>query len=87
MKHELKTWPESFHAIAEGRQLYSVRRFDREFAIGDQLLLREWEPRTGSYTGRAIHATIKHITPPGKFGMGDDFGVLGLNNFAIWKVE
>lgn len=42
--HELKTWPEPFAAMVDGRKAFEIRRDDRNFAVGDALLLREYEP-------------------------------------------
>ena len=43
MRHELKCWPEFFQAILDGRMKFQLRRNDRAFQVGDQLLLREWD--------------------------------------------
>lgn len=45
-EHELKTWPEPFAAVRSDEKLAEFRRDDREprFAVGDVLVLREWEP-------------------------------------------
>lgn len=43
--HELKTWPDPFEAIRDGRKRYEIREeFDRTFTVGDDLRLREFEP-------------------------------------------
>ena len=42
--HELKTWPEFFTETRSGRKKFELRRNDRDFRVGDQLLLKEWDP-------------------------------------------
>lgn len=65
-EHELKTWPNFFEWIWEGRKKHEIRRcVDREFSIGDRILLREWDPNPREYTGRWILVRITYITPPG----------------------
>jgi len=50
--HELKTWPEYFEAVLDGTKTFELREDDRKFSPGDELHLREWDPRTEDYTGR-----------------------------------
>ncbi len=42
--HSLKTWPEPWHAVRSGAKTFEVRRDDRGFAVGDELLLRLFDP-------------------------------------------
>ena len=42
--HELKIWPEYYKAVHAGHKTYEIRDNDREFAFGDQVILREWDP-------------------------------------------
>ena len=44
MVHELKTWPEFFTAMWEGRKPFEVRENDREYGVGNTLYLREFDP-------------------------------------------
>lgn len=44
--HSLKTWPEPFQALVDGRKTFELRKNDRGFMVGDQLQLREWDPAT-----------------------------------------
>lgn len=61
--HELKCWPEFFVEIAAGRKRHDLRRSrDRDFQVGDQLLLREFEPVSQRYTGREQVVTVTYIT-------------------------
>jgi hypothetical protein len=61
--HELKCWPRFFDAIAEGRKRHDLRRSDdRDFQVGDRLLLREYDPATKVYTGREQTVEITFVT-------------------------
>jgi len=73
--HDLKTWPESFAPIQDGRKLHEVRKADRDFRVGDTLHLREWDRMPfpgcggmvegGRYTGRALDRLVTYISAPG----------------------
>lgn len=67
--HELKTWPEPFQAILDGRKTFEIRQDDRGgFAEGDVLKLEEYVPPpagdlgVGQYTGRWIRCTVGYVT-------------------------
>lgn len=67
MTHHLKTLPEFFEALLDGRKTFEIRVNDRGFSVGDTLILQEWEPsldiRTGGkYTGRALTRAVTYIT-------------------------
>ena len=59
-----KVWPVYFEAIISGKKKYELRLNDFEINERDVLLLEEWDPKTQSYTGRAIE---KNVTYVGKF--------------------
>lgn len=83
--HELKTWPTYFHAVADGVKTFELRKNDRDFQIGDQVHLLEYEPATKTYTGRRIDATICYVLHGGCFGLEDGMCILQL--FAITLVN
>lgn len=60
--HELKTWPEPFDAVWRGEKHHEVRVDDRGYRVGDELLLQEWEPKEGLYSGRSIRLRVTHIS-------------------------
>lgn len=44
MRHELKTWPEFYRAVQDNKKTFELRFNDRDYKVGDELLLREFEP-------------------------------------------
>ena len=58
--HFLKTWPQWFEPIRQGLKMFEIRRDDRNFAVGDLLVLEEFRPGVGEYTGRTLS---RHIAP------------------------
>jgi hypothetical protein len=61
MKHELKCWPIYFTTILSGTKTFEVRKNDRGYQVGDELLLREWDPTTKLYSGREILLSVPYI--------------------------
>lgn len=82
-EHKLKTWPEYYRAITEGKKRFELRKNDRNFQEGDTLILQEWSPETG-YTGRVAKRNVTYILHGGQFGLPDDMCIMSLGN-AIWE--
>lgn len=76
-EHDLKTLPGYWSHVASGVKGFEVRRDDRDFQVGDTLLLREWHD-LGGYSGREVRRTISYVLSGGQFGIVDGFAVLGL---------
>jgi hypothetical protein len=76
--HDLKTWPKPFQAVLDGLKHYEIRRDDRNFAVGDTLTLREWDPSKDLYTGRVKVVEVTYMTPAGSWGLPHDVCVLGI---------
>jgi len=72
--HELKTWPEFFERILDGSKPFEIRRGDRNFKVGDTLLLKEWKPMAREYTGREVRKVITYTLT----GMGLEAGFIAL---------
>ena len=77
MNHKLKTWPVYFQAVWDGVKTAEIRKDDRGFAVGDTLYLEEWNPTTGTHTGRRLSATISHIVKGAPF-LPADIAMLSL---------
>lgn len=81
--HELKTWPIYFNATLCGDKAFDIRKDDRGFNIDDVLFLREFDQRTGEYTGRKTFREITSIVygglqVAGRPGVPDPSGGLAL---------
>ena len=42
--HELKSWPKFFSPMMDGSKTFEIRNNDRNFQVGDLLILKEFEP-------------------------------------------
>lgn len=67
--HELKILPEYFVGIACGEKKAELRRNDRQFAIGDMLLLKELGV-TKEYSGRQVECVITDVADVDAFAKG-----------------
>lgn len=74
MTHELKTWPEYFQEVKSGKKTFEIRKNDRDFKVGDILVLKEWKCKghnqvmpnelVGEYTGDELRMRVTYIYIP-----------------------
>lgn len=84
-EHCLKIWPSFFEPVASGAKRFEVRSTrDRDFAVGDRLFLREWDPQEGrmvdgrGFTGRVIQTDVTYVMPGGRMGLDEHTAILGI---------
>ncbi len=58
MRIEKKVWPKYFQKILDRIKTYELRLADFRCNVGDTLVLKEWDPQTKDYTGRALEKTV-----------------------------
>ena len=81
--HDLKTWPDAFAAILDGRKPFEWRKNDRDFRVGDVLRLREWAPDAdgaapvSGYTGRVVERRVSYVLAD-RFGVPDGYCVMSI---------
>jgi hypothetical protein len=84
--HELKTDPEPFDDVRAGVKHFEIRRNDRDFAVGDELLLRRTE-HTGeamaggaplAYTGESCAVRVTHIMRGPIYGLAAGWCVMSV---------
>lgn len=59
----VKSWSPFFKAIKAGTKTHDLRDMvDRDYKVGDTLLLREYDPFEGQFTGDTCAVVITYIT-------------------------
>lgn len=87
--HELKTDPELFDAVALSDKTHEIRFNDRQFQVGDWLILRRTEHtgeemRNGAplvYSGKMISAMVTHVLTG--YGLLEGWCVLSIKNVRV----
>ena len=77
-EHILKTWPQFFELVRRGDKTFEVRKNDRNYAVGDTLLLHEFDPATDSYSGRKTDKVVTYVMRGGAFGVAEDHVVMAI---------
>jgi len=77
MIHELKTIPPYFKDVQLGDKTFEVRKNDRDFKVGDALLLQEFLPNTNEYTGQRITLDVSYVLTGEEWGIKEGYCVLG----------
>nr|DAM82127.1 MAG TPA: activating signal cointegrator [Caudoviricetes sp.] len=80
---EIKIAPEHFADVKRGVKKAELRYNDRNYEVGDLLVLREYAG--GEYTGRRYCVTITHILQNCGFGLLDGWAMLSIKPFKEAK--
>ena len=91
-EHHLKTWPSAFEAVKSDFKPWEYRRNDRDFAVGDVLVLEWWDPAPDpskpcgsvgyesgyfqSIANRWVKRRVTYIIHGGQFGIPDGYCVM-----------
>lgn len=77
MTHELKITPQYYKPVLDGEKTFEVRKNDRNFSVGDKIILREYE--NGEYTqSKDIHANITYILDDSSGYVIDGYVIMGI---------
>jgi hypothetical protein len=79
MTHELKTWPSYFKSVWDRIKTFEVRKNDRDFKVGDTLILKEYFNAADHYSGREIEAQVEYILDGGGFGIEKGYCVMSIS--------
>ena len=77
-EHKLKTYPKEFQAIWDDNKLFEIRKNDRDFKLGDKLILKEYFPEENMYSERYIECDISYIAIGPEWELPYDLVVMGI---------
>ena len=82
--HELKILPEYYDAVRCGNKRFEIRKNDRDYQVGDKLILKEWY--RGKFTGRQVERWVSYIYHgDGTYGLPEGFCVMALKRSESMK--
>ena len=81
--HELKILPEYFEAASTYKKTFEIRKNDRNFHVGDKLILKEWDG--DKYTGRQVERWVSYILYDWQAGLKDGYCIMALKRSAPMK--
>lgn len=58
--HELKILPEYFKAQKAGKKNFEIRKNDRDYKVGDKLVLKEYDPKAKEFETMITDILEKH---------------------------
>lgn len=82
--HTLDIYPEYFARIESGQKTFELRKNDRDFQVGDEIIFDEWDPEKEVYTDNYVVKHIAYILHGGKFGLDPAYSILGLCDSLEW---
>lgn len=76
--HKLKIIPEFFEKVVSGEKNFECRYNDRDFKVGDFLLLLEWSNELPGYTGKYIFKKVDYILTDTFQGLRSGYVIMSL---------
>lgn len=61
-EHRVKSWAHFYDAIRDGLKKHDLRLNDRDYQIGDVLILERYDNVKGEYTGESQRAVVTYMT-------------------------
>lgn len=84
MRVEKKTWPELFELVLKGKKNFDLRLADFDLKEGDILVLKEFDPKAGKFSGRSIEKKCKNVVKVNPF----EFHSAGkIKKFGLYLIE
>lgn len=81
--HRLKVEQPHFQALWDGSKTFEIRWDDRGYAVGDQLILMEWDGQRE--TGEGLTAKVTHLLRGGQHGLAEGWVVMSLGGDGVMQ--
>lgn len=79
MKHELKIFPWYYYAMVTNKKKFELRENDRNYKVGDILVLREYDPQHKKHTGHYLEVEVTYILRLDEFfNLDNDYVVMSI---------
>ena len=75
----------TFQSILHREKSYLITESSPQFKLGEYLLLREWDPHQGKYTGEELLGYITHLTQPRDYTLGEGMCIISFNLLFLKK--
>ena len=79
MVHRIKISPLYFSDVGSGKKSFEVRLNDRDYRVGDILILEEFDGE--QYTGRVCYKFVKYVLDYFPQGLKEGYVVLGIGDY------
>lgn len=80
--HELKTWTIYFDLIWKRIKDFEIRLNDRDYKVGDILVLKDFDPVANDYTMRTLIKKVKYVLNDSLF-CKEGYVVMGLEDINV----
>ncbi|WP_080058317.1 DUF3850 domain-containing protein [Spirosoma aerolatum] len=80
-KHFLKCWLEEFDAIVAGKKRFDLRKNDRDYQVGDVLILAKYDQYKKKFLPGYVAVEVTYVVDS-KFGMKDGYCAMSFTGVA-----
>lgn len=67
MIHQLKVWPAFVEPLKSGLKTWEIRHNDRNYKVGDFLVLHGYDPKTEEFIGEVLRFKVTYILDAASF--------------------
>lgn len=85
--HNLKLSTEFFQAVYDNEKTFECRINDRNYEVGDELILCEFQVKKQEFTGRIFCVEIVYILQGGQFGILSGYVVMSIRKIQNAEIN